>query len=758
MSGLPSASHRRFQGVWFPLCLSVLLLLTLPGAVLLLLNLLGMQGRVNGFLRDNYSITYHVALPWWATLLLLLTPLLLLLLYFLKMKRKPMEVPSTFLWRKSIEDLQVNSLFQWLRDNVLLLIQLLIVLLLIYSAMSFQIHGASNTGQHYIVMIDNSASMAATDVAPSRLEAARQEALNEIDRHGLNDFGMVIEFNSRASILQPYTSDKGLLRSAVQRIQQTQRLTRIEEALALADSLANPRRSTDDAAVRPANEDPSKARQYVPGEGIAAAVHLFTDGGFGDGGNFSAGNLDLRYHRIGKEGQDVNNVGLVALNAVRDVQDPSQVQVFARVLNFRKEPVQARLELKWQVWGKKDFKLKDREVKLDGRTVKPADPEKNEPAVDSPGEAAVTFDLPDLEEGTMVLIHAKLQGVRDIFPLDDEAFLVLGVVRKARVLIATPGNEILHDFFDQEATTKVASVQYLKPAELKDEAKYGRPAREGAFDLVIFDRCAPETEEDLPLGNTFFIDSVPPPWKRSEMTPLTRVLIRNPASKHPLMQNLTALDEIAFSEAFRFELDPRKDPRVPPKTPRLLECDKDTAVLFALGRRSFTDLVLAFPLVNSKGEWATTWNLKLSFPLFLRNVLYQLGHVSDSSAEESLPPGTPRLLRPDSSVKELEVTGPGDKVARRVVRNAQASFVYNDTEQVGVYAVRWPEGEQAFAVNLLDADESNLQPRDAVQIGAQELKAGLARGQPRETWKWWAAAALLLLAAEWVFYHRRFYS
>jgi hypothetical protein len=739
----------------------VLLLLTLPGAVLLLLNLLGQQGRVNGWLRENYSLTYAIALPWWASLLLLLTPLLLLLLYFLKMKRKPVQVPSTFLWRKSIEDLQVNSLFQWLRDNVLLLIQLLIVLFLIYSAMSFQVHGSTSTGEHYIILLDNSASMAATDVQPSRLEVARQEALKEIDRHGINDYGMVIEFNSRASILQPYTSDKGLLRSAVQRIQQTQRLTRIEEALSLADSLANPHRSTDDAAVRPANEDPAKARTYVAGEGIAASVHLFTDGGFGDGVNFAAGNLDLRYHRIGQPGTDVNNVGLVALNAVRDSQDPSQVQVFARVLNFRKDPVNARLELKWRIWGRDDFKLKDNEVKLKGRTYTPGDPEKNEPAIDTPGDAVVTFDLPDLEEGTTVLIHARLQGVRDIFPLDDEAWLVLGVVRKARVLIVTPdrpANEILHDFFDQEAARKVASVQYITPADLKDEAKYGRPAREGAFDLVIFDRCAPDSEESLPLGNTFFIDNVPPPWKRSELPPLSRAVIRNPASKHPLMQNLTALDEIAFSDPFRFELDPKKDPRVPPKTPRLLECDKDTAVLFALSRRSFTDLVLAFPLVNNKGEWTTTWNLKLSFPLFLRNVLFQLGHVSDASAEETQPPGTPRVIRPESSVQELYVTGPSDKVAREVKRNAQASFVYNDTEQVGVYAVKWPGGEQAFAVNLLDADESNLQPRDAVQIGAQHLQAGPARGQPRETWKWWAVAALMLLALEWVFYHRRFYS
>jgi hypothetical protein len=275
---------------------------------------------------------------------------------------------------------------------------------------------------------------------------------------------------------------------------------------------------------------------------------------------------------------------------------------------------------------------------------------------------------------------------------------------------------------------------------------------------VIFDRCAPEGEDALPLGNTFFIDNVPPPWQRSEMPPLNNVLIRNPASKHPLMRHLTALDEIAFSDAFRFELDPRKNPRVPPRIPRLLETDKETAVLFALPRRSFTDLVLAFPLVNSKGEWATTWNLKLSFPIFLRNVLYQLGNVSDATAEEPLPPGQVKVLRPDVAVREITVLAPGETTAETVRRSAQADFAYGNTERVGVYQAKWQRGELLFAVNLLDADESNIQPRDEVHIGAQQLEAGQAAGQPRETWKWWALAALVLVVLEWVFYHRRFFS
>src|SRR5262249_15393745 len=147
--------------------------------------------------------------------------------------------------------------------------------------------------------------------------------------------------------------------------------------------------------------------------------------------------------------------------------------------------------------------------------------------------------------------------------------------------------------------------------------------------------------------------------KRKDLPPLKGVQIRNPASSHPLMRHLTALDDIAFGEAFRFELDPARDQRVPPRVPKLLECDRETAVLVVLPRRSSQALVLAFPLVNAKGEWATNWPIKLGFPVFLRNVLYTLGNVSDAAAEEPLPPGEVKAIRPDVAVDAVEVTGPG---------------------------------------------------------------------------------------------------
>src|SRR6185369_17512797 len=108
--------------LWFPVALVGLLLLALPGMVLFILYLLRLEAPVNRWLESNFRLSYHIHVPWWGALLLLLVPFAIVLLYFLKLKRKPLQVPSTFLWRKSIEDVHVNSLFQWLRDNILLLL------------------------------------------------------------------------------------------------------------------------------------------------------------------------------------------------------------------------------------------------------------------------------------------------------------------------------------------------------------------------------------------------------------------------------------------------------------------------------------------------------------------------------------------------------------------------------------------------------------------------------------------------------------
>ena len=61
-----------FKRSWFGLSLLALLVLALPVFWLWGMNILGREGPLNADLEKNYSLTYHIPVPWWGVLLLYL--------------------------------------------------------------------------------------------------------------------------------------------------------------------------------------------------------------------------------------------------------------------------------------------------------------------------------------------------------------------------------------------------------------------------------------------------------------------------------------------------------------------------------------------------------------------------------------------------------------------------------------------------------------------------------------------------------------
>jgi hypothetical protein len=180
-------------------------------------------------------------------------------------------------------------------------------------------------------------------------------------------------------------------------------------------------------------------------------------------------------------------------------------------------------------------------------------------------------------------------------------------------------------------------------------------------------------------------------------------------------------------------------------------------------REGFEDAVLGIdflaPDKNGEAIVNTNWPIKLSFPVFVSNVLQYFGRNQQASAGANYRPGQPVALRSDSA-GALAVKTPAGSIVE-VPRSRQNTFNFAQTEQLGVYEVH--EGgktTQQFAINLFDPKESEIRARTegTVKIGYVEVKPE-TRWEParRETWKFLLVVALVVLLFEWYIYNRRVY-
>lgn len=122
----------------------------------------------------------------------------ILCLYILRQKMEPLEVSSTFLWRKALASMEADRPFQKLRRNLLMFLQLLLALLLAFSIMRPMTLGGE-TGE-VIFVFDLSASMQANDGQSTRLEASVADAVRRVE--GLPDGARVSVLTAGAQVQQ----------------------------------------------------------------------------------------------------------------------------------------------------------------------------------------------------------------------------------------------------------------------------------------------------------------------------------------------------------------------------------------------------------------------------------------------------------------------------------------------------------------------------------------------------------------------------
>ncbi len=648
-------------------------------------------------------------LAWWQWLVLAAIPPAIVLLYFLKLKRQPLEVPSTYLWQRSIEDLHVNSIWQRLRQNLLLLLQVLLVLLAILALLRPGWRGSKLLDSRLIFLVDNSGSMSATDVLPTRLEEAKRQIGEIIDQMDSGAVAMIVSFSDSARVEQSFTDNRRLLKRQLEAITPTNRTTRLNEALRVAAGLANSRGSVESDGQPAA-------------EGLPATLYIYSDGKFPDVENFTLGNLKPIFVPIGLA--DCRNVGITAFSTKAVEGKADRLQAFARLENFGPVEVSTDVELFL------DDALKEAEAV----TIKP-------------GEAAgVVFDLADVHSGVLRL----KTGAGGDLKLDDEAWAAVNPPQRGKTLLVTPGDDALQLALETPAAGELAEVSIAGP-EVLDTKEYQQSAAAGVYQLVIYDQCQPK---EMPQANTLFIGRVPPTggWAMGEKIVSPQIVDVDNA--HPLMQ-LVDLGNVKFAEGAPL--------KAPPGSSVLF--DSSAGPLLAIApREGFEDAVLGVEIVSTDEKGSryanTDWPIRLSFPVFILNTLEYLAAGRETSGRASIQPGQPVVLRSDAKSDHLTVVTPGGKSVE-LDRGEFSGFHFSDTDDLGTYTVQ--EGGSAgdrFAVNLFDAAESDIRPRpqNAVKIGYAEVTGqSTAQSARQEIWRPLLVAALAVLLLEWYIYNRRVY-
>jgi hypothetical protein len=642
--------------------------------------------------------------------LLALIPPAIVLLYFLKLKRQPVEVPSTYLWTRTIEDLHVNSIWQKLRQSLLLFLQLLFVLLAIIACFRPGWRGTELIDERMIFLIDNSASMAASDVQPTRLESAKERVIELIDQMSSRQVAMVISFSDVSRVEQMFSNSRSQLRKRVGRIRQSNHRSDLTEALRAAAGLANPGRTSEE------NTNDVQVADALP-----ATLYIFSDGGFASIPDFSLGNLEPNYIAIGQP--TPTNVGIVTFTAERNPENPEQSQAFARLENYGAEDASV------------DVSLFLNDILVDAAQVD----------VSMDDATGVNFDLGAVEEGVLQL---EIQN-RDDLQLDNKAYAVLNIAWRAEVLLITPGNDSLEFALTTSEALRAAKVSLASP-EVLGTPDHQKDTLSGKYDLVIYDQCAPKV---MPQANTLFFGNVPPleTWSAGEKKRTPIIIDTDPA--HPLTHFVEMADVKWNYEGFEV---------TGPEGATVL-FDADIGPLFVVGHREgYEDAVLGIEIIgpDADGEIIpkTEWPIRRSFPVFVMNVLRYLGGARDAMAVAGVHPGSTITIRPLYDVKEIGIATPSKKKLD-ITREGQNAFVFSQTEELGAYDVQeGREVTQHFAVNLFDARESDLRPRPNIELGYEEVEGQSALEPARqELWKWILITGVVVLLFEWYVYNKRVY-
>ena len=348
-----------------------------------------------------------------AFVLALLLPIIVVM-YLLKLRRTEQAVSSVYLWRRMVRDVEANAPWQRLRRNLLLVVQLLFLAALVLTLDRPFTWAEGVIGRAAILILDTSASMAATDVVPNRLEAAKAQARQWVEGVSDDVRMTVIVAGDGVEVRVAFSQDRRQVRLAIEGIQGGAGESDLATALELASAIA-------------ARQPDTEIIVFSDGR-VALPERLVLKG-------------RVRYMPMGISG---DNQAVSVLSA-RLAPGGGSLIVFAQVANYGSVMAQRRLALY-----------------VDGQLF-------NAYHIEIlPGEqrAVVADDLPAHAR----VVEARLDG-QDVLPLDDRAWAVCQGAELASVTLVTSGNLFLETVLALFPSLEVTTV---RPADFEEWGKGGR--------------------------------------------------------------------------------------------------------------------------------------------------------------------------------------------------------------------------------------------------------------------------------------------
>jgi hypothetical protein len=289
----------------------------------------------------------------------------------------------------------------------------------------------------------------------------------------------------------------------------------------------------------------------------------------------------------------------------------------------------------------------------------------------------------------------------------------------------------------------------MTPAEYEEaEQEALSDGDRSLYDLIMFDR---HSTGRLYQGNYFFWGGVPELEGVEIGQRLGNEIIFNWDETHPILRHV-GVSAIEVWDFYQL--------KVPSESELLME-GETTPVMAYFNRDGSNYLISAFPILTAdeatgQVQQNTTWIWKPHFVIFLNNAIQYLTAALSPTGVSATRPGDPVGLKVADRAQTLKVIRPDGEVDE-VPTGGAAVAHYARTRSVGVYeSIGSPEGHDKFAVNLFDAEESNVRPQTDFYLGTREVAtSSKVESIIRPVWQWVLLGVLAVLIFEWIVYNKR---